>query len=355
MPPQRKVDSPPTSTTTPSTIPGHKTHQFPKMTLPSFHGDLITWTTFWAEFQDAVGKHSDLTNSSKLSYIRESIKCPTTRTLMMSSTEHSARYPEVVALLQRRFDKKRLIHYRHCCTLTKTTSVRSTFADLNTLADELTNAAAGMKYLGQLVVESLVTSLSVARLTKALREQWELHTDSSRKVPHMNDFIEFIRRRADVLALDSALDEEQGRHPKPVIKTEPKPHRNQYHKQKATVNASTAPPPPSQPQPSPSPPTIYQGFRFNCILCNEKHPTFLCPKFGTMTVSQRAEHLQAHHLCFNCLAPRHKTTECRSLSRCRTCQGKHHTMVHQHQQHHPLKLPMLSSLQHHPHCSPASP
>ena len=90
--------------------------------------------------------------------------------------EQHARYPEVVVLLQRRFDKKRLIHYRHCCTLTKTTSVRSTFADLNTLAD---NAAAGMKDLGQFDVESLVTSLSVARLMKALREQWELHTDSS--------------------------------------------------------------------------------------------------------------------------------------------------------------------------------
>ncbi len=73
---------------------------------------------------------------------------------MMSSTEHSASYPEVVALLQRRFDKKRLIHYRHCCTLTKTTAVRSTFTELNTLADELTNASTGMKDLGQFDIES---------------------------------------------------------------------------------------------------------------------------------------------------------------------------------------------------------
>ena len=45
----------------------------------------------------------------------------------------------------------------------------------------------------------------------------------------------------------------------------------------------------------------------------------------------RHEHqpnLKAHNLCFNCLAKGHRTAECRSFSRCRSCQGKHHTMVH---------------------------
>ena len=39
--------------------------------------------------------------------------------------------------------------------------------------------------------------------------------------------------------------------------------------------------------------------------------------------------MKNHHLCFNCLAPGHKTNDCRSLARCKTCQEKHHTMVHQ--------------------------
>ena len=56
---------------------------------------------------------------------------------------------------------------------------------------------------------------------------------------------------------------------------------------------------------------------------------FLYLKFIGMSISQRSDHLKAHNLCFNCLAPGHRTAECRSLSRCRSCQGKHHTMVHQ--------------------------
>ena len=48
-----------------------------------------------------------------------------------------------------------------------------------------------------------------------------------------------------------------------------------------------------------------------------------------MTVEQRLTHLRSNHLCFNCLAPGHKTADCRSYGRCRTCRDKHHTLVHQ--------------------------
>ena len=128
--------------------------------------------------------------------------------------------------------------------------------------------------------------------------------------------------------MDTALGEEQGRHSKPGLKTEPKPYHKDHSRQKAAVHTSTAPPPVQRTPSSPALPPSYQGFRFDCILCNQKHPTFLCPKFINMPVPQRSDHLKANHLCFNCLAPGHKTAECRSLSRCRSCQGRHHTMVH---------------------------
>ena len=58
--------------------------------------------------------------------------------------------------------------------------MKSNFSNLNSLADNLSNAATGLKELGQFDLESLVTSLSVARLAKPMREQWELYTDSSK-------------------------------------------------------------------------------------------------------------------------------------------------------------------------------
>ena len=107
--------------------------------------------------------------------------------------------------------------------------------------------------------------------------------------------------------------------------------KERYHKQKAAIHTSSAPAPPPPSRQSARPVT-YQNHRYDCVLCvTDKHPLFLCPRFGTMTVDQRIEHIKAHHLCFNCLAPGHKTADCRSHGRCRTCQQKHNSLVHQDQ------------------------
>ncbi len=145
---EKKSDSPPTFTTTPAPTTGHKTHHLPKMTLPTFHGDLMACTS------------------------------------------------------------------KHCRTLTKTIPVKNTF------------------------------------------------------------FLNFV---ADGLALDTALEKEQGKHSKPVVKTDSKSYCKVHSKQNVAVHTSTAPPPVQQTPSSPELPPSYQGFRFNCILCSQKHPTFLCP------------------------------------------------------------------------------
>ena len=120
----------------------------------------------------------------------------------------------------------------------------------------------------------------------------------------------------------------------PKRESKPNHKKEQHQRKRATVHISTAPPPAPKPSPPPSqpesrPPSNYQNFKYDCILCSVKHPLFLCPRFGTMTVEQRMDHIRALHLCANCLAPGHKTADCRSYGRCRTCRDKHNTLVHQ--------------------------
>ena len=38
--------------------------------------------------------------------------------------------------------------------------------------------------------------------------------------------------------------------------------------------------------------------------------------------------MRSRCLCFNCLAPGHNSTDCRSPARCHACGGKHHTLIH---------------------------
>ena len=40
------------------------------------------------------------------------------------------------------------------------------------------------------------------------------------------------------------------------------------------------------------------------------------------------DHSNINHLCFDCMAPGHKTCDCRSSNRCQKCSGSHHTCLH---------------------------
>ena len=73
-------------------------------------------------------------------------------------------------------------------------------------------------------------------------------------------------------------------------------------------------------------------FKYECNLCpGNKHPLFQCPKFNGFTVAQKGEHIRTFKLCYNCLAPGHRNTECRSFARCKSGAGRHHTLVHRDQ------------------------
>ena len=47
-----------------------------------------------------------------------------------------------------------------------------------------------------------------------------------------------------------------------------------------------------------------------------------------MNIQQREDHIRAKNLCSNCLAPGQQGKECRSWARCKSCGGRHHTLIH---------------------------
>ena len=235
-------------------------------------------------------------SSNKLAYLRDAIRDPGTKPLLYSGIEHDEHYEEVVALLHRRFDKRRLTY---CRTIADMGPVKTTRTDINNFADTLSHTVSGIKHTGQ--YSSCITSLSASSLTKALQVKWEMHAQETKDVPPVEDFIAFLRVRADALSVQSTQSS-----------SKPEPRPEPPKRQRAAVHAAI--------------PTL--GFKYECILCADKHPLYLCPKFNTMTVNQRGDHIRTHKFCYNCLAPGHKTADCRSIARCKTCSGCHHTMVH---------------------------
>ena len=293
----------------------------------------MEWTQFWEQFKQAVHDNPDVTNPNKLAYLRDAIRDPETRNLLYCSNETDGYYDEMVAVLHSRFDQGRVIHAAHCRTLADLQLAKSTKADLTRLADTIYKAVSGLRRTGQFEAAPFATSLAMAALPKNIKEDWEEKTEMTKKVPDVVELIDFIRRKAKTMVTTLTTT------PPPEIKKEPKPHHRrdrQQQRPKAVVNASTTPLPPQPPvqsrpisNQSTPPSQSYQGYRYSCVLCSDHHPLFMCHRFNTMTIAQRKEHMNNHQLCFNCFALGHKTVDCRSLARCKTCQDKHHTMVHQ--------------------------
>ena len=89
----------------------------PRIALPNFHGDIMEWTSFWNQFQTIVDSNNDLDTSSKLAYLRDAVKDPRTLSPLKTNTKRAFHYDEMVQLLHRHFDKKRIIHKNYLWAL----------------------------------------------------------------------------------------------------------------------------------------------------------------------------------------------------------------------------------------------
>ena len=54
----------------------------------------------------------------------------------------------------------------------------------------------------------------------------------------------------------------------------------------------------------------------------------MCADFRAWDVARRQDFVHKNRLCNNCLSKNHLVQECGNLRTCKTCRGKHHTMLH---------------------------
>ena len=157
----------------------------------------------------------------------------------------------------------------------------------------------GLRNMDQFDAGATLTSLTVNKFTKWLRESWLEHTEDTKQVPDIDRLIKFLDRMIQVRSSTAETAPV-----KPLPKSEIKSHQfSALHSLQANDN---------------------------CKLCNgDNHPLYFCPAYKDMSVSQRSVHIKNNKCCSNCLIPGHKTKECRNSGRCCRCGKCHHTTLHQ--------------------------
>lgn len=87
--------------------------RLPKLNVPTFDRNILTWQTFWEQFCIAVHDHTNLTDAEKLVYFQNSLKDGSAKSVIEGLSRSGEHYNEAIKCLRSHYDCPWLIHQTH--------------------------------------------------------------------------------------------------------------------------------------------------------------------------------------------------------------------------------------------------
>ena len=272
--------------------------RLPRLNMPVFSGDPLSWEPFWDSFKAAVHSSPSLSAVQKLTYLRSQLQGSAAK-VISGLTLTDASYDHSVALLKERFGQKPKLIQTHMQALLDLPAPIDTFSSLESFHDtieghvrSLTSLGKSADSYGDLLAQSIVNKLPNKTRKNLVRERGNSEWT-------FQELMAAIKQEVRLLELE-------------VHSTQP----TSYTRTTASLYAGATNKSDSRPTSEPS--------RKPCIFCKGPHPPVECTMVTDL--DQRREVIKKQRLCFNCLG-RHKVSECTSRNRCRKCQRKHHTCM----------------------------
>ncbi|XP_062537957.1 uncharacterized protein LOC134206279 [Armigeres subalbatus] len=263
----------PTSSSSSSSPVAPPTHAFgvrlPELKIPEFKGDFDKWMNFYDLFSTLIHQNQQLSTIQKFQYLKAVLKGDALR-LVQSLAVTATNYGIAWDLLKKRFDNKNFLIKQHFAALLATPSLKKESSSaLSDLADVFE------KHIG--VLDKL--------------EETE---------DHWNSFlVEFLSSRLD----STSLKEWETCNMKPETRS-----TRVHVASHATTTSDTS--------------------KQQCVTCRkDAHTLSSCEEFLKLSQKQSFNVAKKYGLCLNCLRPSHLVKDCSSGS-CRTCNKRHHTLLH---------------------------
>ena len=298
--------------------------KLPPITLPTFHGDVLKWPTFWNQFVATVDSSKELPDSIKLSYLRRAIKDPEAELILNPSIDGPDTYGRLVKELHLRYRRTKKIHRDLVDKLIQLPSAKYNSSDLRKLMDAATNSLECLQTTGHFTLETFISSLIYSKLPYKLQVDWDKDQPDNNKVVPYHKLFEYVTRTAQTLSDHKPATTSS----QPTSAPEKKPAKQQQrpsHQRPAKSQVYAAPS--SAPPSAPPAVSVYQPRE--CRLCKpERHAPHQCPKWLGLSLDQRLTQVRDLNLCNNCLVAGHATKDCRSRHTCHHCHQRHHTTVH---------------------------
>lgn len=279
-------------------------NRLPKLTLPIFSGDPLTWQSFWDSFDAAVHSNPTLNPVQKFNYLRSQLQGDAARTIAgLPLTEPN--YGQSISLLKERFGQPQKLINAHIQALLDLPSPTNDLPSLRLFYDLVENHIRGLSSLGvpkvsygTLLVPIIFGKLSVPTRRNLARE----HSD-----------LEWTIDEVQAAVLKEIRVFESG-----LYNNDPSSYTSVPRTPPATASFHTAVKGGRNTTPS-------SGKKKSlCIYCKGEHSPNVCTV--VTDCQKRLDIVKRENLCFNCLG-KHKISQCNSKFRCKRCNHKHHTSL----------------------------
>jgi transposase InsO family protein len=274
--------------------------KLPKLTLPTFDGNVLNWHEFFESFNGAVHCKS-ISDVEKFSYLRQHLRDEALNTISGLALSGS-NYQNAMDLLQLRYgDNKRRIR-AHVRELINTEPPN--FRDVKSLRKFVDRVRLHMRGLEVLHVASddyeiFLCEILVSKVHFNAKREWAKLEEDKMNLESLLKIIEGEAKTLDIV--DSTFNKRDVIVKQPTTREFERKHINSFP---VTQSVSV------------------------CPLCNQSgHPVFRCAKLMNMNPQGRKDAVFAAGLCFTCLG-KHFQRDCASKLRCKTCNGRHNTLLH---------------------------
>lgn len=103
--------------------------KLPKLSVPTFDGDVVNWKSFWEQFTVSIHDKPKLSSAEKLAYLKHAVKDGSARQVIEGLSASGDHYAEAVDCLRKRYDRPRLLHQAHVRAILKAPRLRKALAE----------------------------------------------------------------------------------------------------------------------------------------------------------------------------------------------------------------------------------
>lgn len=276
--------------------------KLPKLTLPTFDGNLKNWSTFRDMFDSLIHKNSYISNVEKFQYLVSSLSGVPLNIVSALPISHD-NYAVAYDLLVKRYQNKRALAAEHWRLIQNAPCAVSESAEsLQKIIDTFTKNLSALDLLGFTTKnwDFVLFNLLLDKLDMETKKSFEKEYTKT-EVPTYEQLKSFVLDHSSALA-----------RVKRVVTSKPLnvSYNNKIPTNQRVVKSHAA--------------TINER---NCAICKQMHYINQCPTFIQMTPKERYQKIKELKLCHNCFKG-HFVKVCPSKFNCKHCKQRHHSLLH---------------------------